>query len=58
MRDPKTTITGVLLGGALAVQPIVENGDFEIKRDWLKIVLSVGVFVLGLLAKDPNKKGI
>lgn len=57
MKNPKTTITGIILGGAMAAQPIIENGDFEAKRDWLKIVISVGVFVLGLLAKDHNKTG-
>lgn len=55
MNNPKTTVTGVILGGLVAAQPIIESGDFDTKRDWLKVVISVGVFLLGLLAKDPKK---
>lgn len=55
MRNPKTTVTGIILGSVMAAQPIIENGDFDAKRDWLKLVISVGVFLLGILAKDPKK---
>lgn len=55
MNNPKTTVTGIILGGVMAAQPIIDNGDFDAKRDWLKLVISVGVFLLGILAKDPKK---
>ena len=55
MNHYKTTIGGVILGGLTAAQPIIENGDFNIKRDWIKIAVSVGVFLLGLLSHDPKK---
>lgn len=58
MRNPKTTITGVILGGLMASQPVIENGDFNFKRDWLKLVISIGIFALGLLSKDHNKTGV
>lgn len=56
MTHHKTTIGGIVLGGLMAAQPVIENGDFDIKRDWLKLTISVGVFVLGLFAHDPRKK--
>ena len=55
MNNPKTTIAGVILGSVMAAQPIIENGDFDAKRDWVKIVVSVGVFLLGILSHDPKQ---
>lgn len=55
MGNYKTTLSGVILGSVMAVEPILTNGDFEPKRDWIKIAVSVGVFLLGLLAHDPKK---
>lgn len=56
MNNPKTTVAGIILGSVMAAQPIIENGDFEPKRDWIKIVVSVGVFILGIFAHDPRKR--
>lgn len=56
MKNPKTTIAGIILGSAMSVQPIIENGDFDVKRDWLKMVVSIGVFLLGVFAHDPKKQ--
>lgn len=56
MNNPKTTVAGLILGSVMAAQPILENGDFEPKRDWLKLVVSVGVFLLGVFAHDPKKQ--
>lgn len=55
MNHPKTTVTGIILGSVLAAQPILENGDFDAKRDWPQLLLSVGVFLLGIFSHDPKQ---
>lgn len=56
MTHHKTTIGGIVLGSLMAAEPVISNGDFDVKRDWLKLAVSIGVFVLGLFAHDPRKK--
>lgn len=55
MEHGKTTVAGIILGGIMAAEPIITNGDFQPKRDWVKIVVSVGVFILGIFARDPKQ---
>jgi len=55
MNHYKTTITGLILGGLMAAEPIVTNGEFTIKTDWLKLAFAVGTFILGVFAHDPKK---
>lgn len=55
MENYKTTLSGVILGSVMAAEPVITNGDFDPKRDWIKIAVSVGVFLLGLLSHDPKK---
>lgn len=54
MKNYKTTITGFILAAFIAAQPIVENGDFEFKRDWLKLLFAIGIATFGLSTKDHN----
>lgn len=54
----KTTIGGAISAVLVAVTPIVQNGDFEIKRDAGTLIIAVALAVLGYLAKDYNTTGV
>lgn len=56
MKDYKTTITGLILAILIGVQPIVETGEIDLKKDWLKLLIASGIAIFGFLTKDYNKK--
>lgn len=53
----KTTIGAILGGIAIAIEPIISNGDFEIKRDAGKLIIAAVIAVVGFYAKDYDKTG-
>ena len=56
MKNYKTTITGLILAILIGLQPIVENGEIDLKKDWLKLMTASGIAIFGFLTKDNNKK--
>ena len=57
MRNYKTTLSGVIIAGLMGAEPIIQNGDLDLKRDWLKLAISVGIAIFGLFSKDHNEVG-
>ena len=57
MRNWKTTLTGIILACMVAIQPLTE-GEIDIKRDWHKFILAIGIAALGYLAKDHDVTGV
>ena len=57
MKDAKTTLTGLLAGGGLAVQTLLEayeKGVFTGKTG-VQLVVSIAIVLLGLYAGDSKK---
>ena len=54
MKHPKTTIIGLIFGALISIQPLIENGDFDFKRDWVKLLIAASISVIGIIAKDPE----
>ena len=57
MRNWKTTLTGIILACMVAIQPLTE-GEVDIKKDWYKFLLAIGIAALGYLAKDHDVTGV
>lgn len=53
MKNWKTTILGAIIGGLIAVQPIIESGNVDIKQ----IMMGFLVAALGVVSKDFNVTG-
>ena len=53
MKHWKTTISGILLGAIIAVKPILETGQVDLKA----IGLAALIGALGVLAKDTDSTG-
>lgn len=56
MKNLKTTISGLIVAVLIAVQPIVENGNIDIKRDWQKLGVAVGITLFSYFAKDKERE--
>jgi len=52
MKDWRSTIAGALLAAVVAIQPIVESGQFK----WENIVIAALIAALGYIVRDPGKK--
>jgi len=52
MKNRKTTISGIIVAALMGVEPIVQNGDLDLKRDWLKLAIAAGIALFGLFTKD------
>jgi len=50
----KTTLIGAILGGLIFVQTFIKTEAFDISKDWLQLVVGVGVVVLGYLVPDQK----
>lgn len=53
MKNWRTTIVGAIIGGLIAIQPVLETGTYSVKE----LVLGFLFAALGLLAKDYNISG-
>lgn len=55
----KTTIGGILAGGAIGAQALLEayNSGLFTGKTGLQLVISIGTILLGLYAKDKNVTG-
>lgn len=58
MNDHKTTITGLFVAILMAIQPYVESGEFDIKKNWAQYLIAVGVAIFGYLSKSIELKKI
>lgn len=56
MKNWKTTLTGLILATMVAVQPLATDG-LDLKKDWFKFVLSIGIAVFGFFSKDHDVTG-
>ena len=54
MTNWKTTVIGFLASFWLIAQPIVTNGDFDIKRDWMQLVGAIITASLGYFSQDKK----
>ena len=54
MKNFKTTLTGLILAVLNALQPIIDTGEIVLKRDWLRLLISVGIATLGYYTKDKD----
>jgi len=50
----KTTLFGAILGGLVFIQTFTGTEAFDISKDWLQLVVGVGIAVLGYVAKDDT----
>lgn len=50
MKNWRTTVIGIVLAIATAIQPYTTNGTFE----WKQMILPALIALLGILANDPN----
>ena len=57
MKNWKTTLTGLLLASMIALQPLATDG-LDLKRDWFKFVLAIGIAVFGYFSKDHDVTGV
>jgi hypothetical protein len=57
MKNWKTTLTGLLLASMIALQPLATDG-LDLKKDWFKFVLAIGIAVFGYLSKDHDVTGV
>jgi hypothetical protein len=56
MKDFKTTLTGIILAILIAVQPLTTADGFDLKKDWLQVVIAGAIALFGWLSKDANDK--
>jgi hypothetical protein len=57
MRNWKTSLTGFFLAILLAIQPLAETGTFDLKRDWMRYLIAIGIATFGFLSKDHDVTG-
>lgn len=55
MKNYKTTIIGLSLAILMSTQTILSD-DFNIKKDWLKLVIAGLIGALGWMANDSKKE--
>lgn len=56
MKNWKTTIIGIVLASMIAIQPLAD-GNVNLKKDWHRFTLAIGIAVFGYFAKDKNVTG-
>jgi len=57
MKSWKTTLTGLILATMIAVQPLATD-ELNLKKDWFKFVLAIGIAVFGYFSKDHDVTGV
>lgn len=50
----KTTINGLVLGLATALEPYVTNGEIDLSKDWLQIIIALLLVIQGYSSEDSN----
>lgn len=56
MKSWKTTLTGVILAIMIAVQPLATDG-LDLKKDWFKFAIAIGIALFGYFSKDHDVTG-
>jgi hypothetical protein len=54
----RTSLTGYATSAFLILQPIITNGDFDIKRDWKQCVFALLAAIYGKVSKDAKTTGL
>lgn len=54
MKNWKTTLIGVLLAVAVAVEPLISTGSI----DWKAVIIAALIAAFGFLAKDHDVTGV
>lgn len=54
MKNYKTTLSGIALAVLLAIQPLAETGEFDLKRDWLKYSVAILIALFAYFSKDHD----
>lgn len=57
MKNWKTSLLGIAGAIFTACLPIIQNGTFDIHKDWPALVEAAGVAFFGFVAKDFNVTG-
>ena len=57
MKNYKTTFTGLSLAILIAVQPLAETGEFNLKRDYLRYLIAIAIACFGYFSKDHDVSG-
>ncbi len=52
--SPRTTIMGFLTAIIFVVAPIIQDGNFDIHKDWKNLLAAVASAIWGRLQKDSN----
>lgn len=53
----RTALLGYCAAIFTSVWPIIENGNFDIHRDWKNIVAAIAMAIFGNVAKDAKVTG-
>ena len=56
MTNLKTTFTGIALAILIAIQPLTTEQGFNIKKDWLQLLIAASIAFFGVISKDADKK--
>ena len=56
MNNHKTTLTGLFLAVLIAVQPLTTVDGFDVKKDWLQLVIAGFIAFFGWLSKDAHNE--
>ena len=56
MKDFKTTFAGLILAILIAIQPLTTVEGFDIKKNWLQLVIAGAIAMFGWLSKDSHQK--
>jgi hypothetical protein len=54
MRNWKSTLSALLGAIWVAIQPIIDNGNFDFERDWRSLFGAAGLAGFGFLVKDAE----
>lgn len=57
MKNWRTTIIGIVLASMIAIQPLAD-GNVNLKKDWHRFTLAIGIAVFGYFSKDKNVTGV
>lgn len=58
MKNWRTFIIGVGAAIFTAILPILQNGTFDIHKDWTNLVAAAGMAFFGFVAKDAKVTGL
>jgi len=55
MKNLKTTSLGLTLAILIALQPLTTTEGFDLKKNWLQVLVAVGIGALGYVSQDFKK---